>query len=106
MRRDWRRWKSARRIESPSSSGLISRALRIRTLSEQYCLEIRSWTVWRRITRWSGGGRDGFCQTIQVGVRKSESSMGGVVGKQHLGDVLQRDGDAFGELDQADDLRF
>ena len=36
----------------------------------------------------------------------SESSMGGVVGEQHLGDVLQRDGDAFGELDQADDLRF
>jgi len=27
--------------------------------------------------------------------------MGGVVGEQHLGDVLQRDGDAFGELDRA-----
>ena len=28
-RRDWRRWKSARRIESPSSSGLISRVLSV-----------------------------------------------------------------------------
>ena len=31
-RRDWRHWKSARMIESPSSSVLSSRALRIRTL--------------------------------------------------------------------------
>ena len=35
-RRDWRHWKSVLRIESPSSSGRSSWALRIRTLSEQY----------------------------------------------------------------------
>ena len=59
-----RRWReriarpNQRRIESPRSSVLSSWALRIRTLSEQYCLEVGSWTVWRRITRWSGGGTE------------------------------------------------
>jgi len=67
-RRDWRDWKSALRIESPSSSVLSSRALRIRTLSEQYRLEIGSWTICRRITRWSGhtdrGIHQGFQETV------------------------------------------
>jgi len=73
-RRDWRDWKSAWRIESPSSSGLSSRALRIRTLREQYRFEIGSCTSCRRITRWSGGGEDQGCQGTHVGVMYSESS--------------------------------
>ena len=43
---------------------------------------------------------------LDVGVAKGSSSMCCGVGQQLLGDVLQRDGDAFGELDQADDRQF